>query len=146
MRNSDAEVDRALDALRSRGWSGSDQNTAVEHRIKELTMSQTKGHMTKRLMIGMIAGVALGGGAVTAGVVHYANQRATIVLDTGEQFDVELDVNGSGTWVSDDGTEIQIQSVQGEDGEKQVTVEMTGDSDAGATVTIEDDADSDGDN
>lgn len=154
MRNSDAELDRALDALRSRGWSGEDRNARVEHRIKELIMSQNSSglRMTKRVLIGAIAIAALGGGAVTAGVAHYANQRARITLDTGESFDVELDPNGSGLWIMDDGTQIRLKMAETLDC-MNVDVEMTADGDGSATFIVEDETptsksagDSDGDN
>ena len=144
MRNSDAEVDRALDALRSRGWPGSGRNARVEHRIKERLMNEHKGlHLSKRVLIGAIAGAAIGGGAVTAGVVHYANQRAIVVTDDGQRFEVELAPDGTGHWVGDDGTELRLEFVPLEGGENQLSVEMTADGDGAATVFVEDEAPAD---
>jgi hypothetical protein len=131
-------VERLLEPIAVAKWNGPDRHPVVEQRIKEKTMKRSKLSVG-RTGIALIALGVFGGGALaTAVTVRVMAQRATIITDDGQEFEVELVPDGqasTGSFVADDGTVYDINVLNDEGGQTQMTVDVTGDGAGGSGET-----------
>jgi hypothetical protein len=131
-------VERLLEPIAVAKWNGPDRHPVVEQCIKEKTMKRSKLSVG-RTGIALIALGVFGGGALATGVTYQIMaQRATIITDDGQEFQVELVPDGqasTGSFVADDGTVYDINVLNDEGGQTQMTVDVTGDGAGGSGET-----------
>lgn len=137
----DAELDAMLAGARLPSWPEGrtpDINPRVEAFLKEQRMSSTNKPGLKRSTIALIGAGVLGGSGLAAAVTHQImSRRATMVLEDGSAYEVELleSPNGaSGTFVGEDGTVYGIELIEAGEGERRVSVEA--DSPEGGTTSV----------
>jgi hypothetical protein len=111
-------VDESLGRIRGRRWPGPEHHPALEQRIKEASM---RHKLSNKTTIGIIAGVLICGGAVTAGIIHYATTHATVTDADGNVYELDLDPNGTGEITTEAGDLVQIQTSENA-GEMQATI------------------------
>lgn len=134
-------VDRLLEPIATTEWTGPDENPRVEQRIKEHRMNSKKFHLG-RTGIALIALGTLGGGALATVVTHQIlTHRAVLVTDDGKMYEGDIvpeGGHGNARFVTEDGSVYELQLDESGDGQKQITVDVTGDRDGGGTITVED--------
>ena len=96
-------------------------------------MQQTKHRPSTRALAMIVAGVLIGGGAVTAAVVRLATMHGTVTINGSETYDFEMDQNGSTQVVTDSGDVIQIEGSVDDDTQKMTVLVEAGQS---ATITV----------
>lgn len=134
--NHDETLERALEVLRRRGGDGTAHAPTVDELVKELNMNGKVFVVSKKLMVGLLAATFLTGAAVSAGVYHTLAGRAIVQTSDGRQFEMQVDENGHGEWVGENGQRIQLQTTQDQGGQKQVEVQVEGATSGEVTTTI----------
>ncbi len=137
-------IHRLLRPMAETKWNGPDSHPRVEKLIKEQTMSSKKFSWSRTSIAIAVCTIVGGGALATVVTQQILAGRATLITEDGSQYDIELVPDGdaaTGTFIADDGTVYGINMVQESDGQKQVTVEVSGDSSGSSTVTVESDDD-----
>lgn len=133
-------VDRLLEPIATTEWTGPDENPRVEQRIKETRMKSNKFGIGRTGIALIVLGAVGGGALATAVTQQILAQRATLVTEDGRTYDAVLVPEGeksSASFITEDGTVYNLDLLTDVTGERQVTVDLSGDQDAEGTIIIE---------
>ena len=134
--NHDETLERALDVLRRRGGNGPANAPTVDQLVKELNMNGKTYVVSKKHMIGLLAATFVTGAALSAGVYRTLAGHAVVQTSDGRQFDMQIDENGQGLWVGEDGQTLRLQSTEGQGGQRNIEVQVDGGTDGEVTTTV----------